>query len=334
MIFYLKGGIAIEIHHTAPFITAMEIFYARLPHLHPQKQYIESQLTNIKIGDRGESKALRALEEVQFDAPVLLIRNFVARVHKTRIIQIDYLLITPKYLLIVEVKNISGHVKFNPIPPQIIRSFPEKTPQAFDCPFTQLDRNLDGFQTLFPNLRLPIYTSLVWANSSTTFDLSFNPPHPFHSIKKFPLFIQQLEKLPKIISFTEFKLLKSTILRKTKVFQEQSLCKRYQVEQQDLLAGLYCPTCHANLKKYVRTWVCKGCNKKVHNLIDVNIVSQFYIHGPELSIATIQKHLPMIGRKKIRDVLVASGYIAVGQTNSRLYNRKVEDELSEEVSIT
>lgn len=302
----------------------MEIFLARLPRLHPQKDYIESQLNNIKTGDRGENKVLRALEEVQFEDESLLIRNFVVQIHPKRVIQIDYLLVTRKYILIIEVKNIAGHIEFISIPPQIIRTMSDKPPQAFDCPFTQLDRNLDGFQKLLLTIQLPVYSCLVWANTFTTFKLPFEPSHSFLSLKRIPLFIQQLEISPPSLSVAQFQALKKALISKTTRFQEQSFCKRYQVDEKDLLVGLYCPQCHSLLKKFVRTWICKGCNTKAQNLIEANILSQFYIRGPELTIAQIHKELPLLGTKKIREVLISSGYTPSGKTNARIYKKRTE----------
>ncbi|XKH49619.1 NERD domain-containing protein [Chryseomicrobium palamuruense] len=316
--------IAIYIHHTTSFISALEIFYAQLPHYHPQKSYIESQLKNIKTGERGESKVFRYLEEVTFKEPPMILRNFIAQVHVRRVIQIDLVIITRRYILLIEVKNIAGHIKFNSVPAQLIRTLPETPPQAFDCPFTQLDRNLNGFSTLFPDLQLPIYTALVWANASATFDFSSQPPHTFITLKRLPLFVQQLEQLPLVLPDNEVKKLQQKIITKTQFFQEVPFSKRYRIERTELLEGLFCPTCHSALKRFVRTWVCKVCNVKAHELIALNILSQFAIHGPVLSISEIRKQLPEIGADAIRKVLLQAGYAAEGNTNARVYRKKIE----------
>ncbi|WP_369333186.1 nuclease-related domain-containing protein [Tetzosporium hominis] len=322
MLFYLKGGIAIELYYNDTYFQDLEIFYARIPSAHPQKSYVESQLTHVKIGGRGESKIFRALEEVAFEEPALIIRNFVTQVHEKRIIQIDYLVVTRKYLLLIEVKNIAGHVKFTLTPPQIIRTLPNKIPQAFDCPFTQLDRNVDGFQKLFKKLQIPVYSCVVWANPTTTFELSFQPSHPFLTRKKLPLFIQQLEKLPVSLPEENYSKLKCEILTSTKAFKEKSYCSRYQVDEKDLLPGLYCPECHTVLKKSVRTWICPTCKIQANHLVATNIFSQFTIRKSHLSVAEIKKHLPDLEGRIIRSLLLESGFKVSGYTKSQRYSRE------------
>lgn len=282
---------------------------------------MESQLTHVKIGGRGESKVYRAIEEVTFEEPTLITRNFVTQVHEKRIIQIDYLVVTRKYLLLIEVKNIAGHVKFTLTPPQIIRTLPNKLSQAFDCPFTQLDRNIDGFQKLFKDLPLPVYSCVVWANSATTFELSFQPTHPLLTRKKLPLFIQQLEKLPISLSVESYSKLKYEILTSTKEFKEKSYCSRYQVDEKDLLPGLYCPECHTALKKSMRTWICPTCKIQANHLVKVNILSQFTIRNSHLSVADIRKHLPELEGRRIRGLLLESGFKVSGYTTSQTYSK-------------
>lgn len=277
---------------------------------------------NIKTGGRGESKVFRALEEVAFKESTLIIRNFVAQVHSKRIIQIDYVVLTRSYILLIEVKNIAGHVKFCSHPPQIIRTLPDKIPQAFDCPFIQLDRNLDGFQKLFETLRLPIYTCVVWANPTTTFELNFKPPHSFLTRKKLPLFIQQLEKLPVLLKREDYLKMRKDITSRLPTFNELSYCTRYQVDEKDLLSGLYCPDCHTALQKSVRTWICTFCKIQANHLVGANILSQFTIRNSHLSVAEIKKHLPELEGRMIRNFLVESGFIAKGFTRSQRYSRE------------
>lgn len=319
-----KGGIAIEIHHFDVSIPMIDIFYSRIPHDHPQKTFIEAQMNNMKIGYRGEAKLLRFLEEVNFKQSPLVIRNFLTRVHQKRIIQIDYLLVTRKYLLIIEVKNIAGHIQFNSNPPQMIRTLEGRPSQAMDCPFVQLDRNLDGFIASLPDSKLPIYTSLVWANSSTTFDLPFEAPHLFLTLKKVPLMIQELEKLPDLLSNKQFNALKKRIVQKAQSFQEQSFCDRYQINPLDLRKGLYCVECYQLLTKSIRTWICTNCKLNATQFVDVNVLSLFSIQNPQLTITDIRNHLPELQSRQVRKVLDSYGYISKGNTKSKRYFKPME----------
>lgn len=304
----------------------MDIFHARIPHDHPQKAFIESQMHNRKVGQRGETKLLRFLEEVDFTHSPLVIRNFITRVHQKRIIQIDYLVVTRKYVLIIEVKNIAGHIQFNANPPQVIRTLDDRPSQAMDCPFVQLDRNVDGFTALQADNKLPIYTSLVWANTSTTFDLPFKAPHQFLTLKRVPLMIQELEKLPDLLSTKQFNALKKKIIQKTQSFQEQSFCERYQINPMVLKKGLYCLECYQRLTKSIRKWICPNCKLNATQYMDINVLSLFYIQHAQLTISDIRNHLPELQSRQVRKVLHSYGYTSTGNTKSKRYFKLKEGE--------
>lgn len=303
-------------------IESLENFYARIPNIHPQKLYIDTQLKNIKTGQHGETKLQRFLDEVSYQNPPLVIRNFITRVHSKRTIQIDYLLVTRKYILLIEVKNIAGHIKFHATPPQIIRTSSDGTSQAMDCPFIQLDRNLDGFKKIFPLIEIPVYTSVVWANPSAKLEVPFAPPHPLIPLKKLPLVIQELEKNPDIFSPQQFKNFKKKVLATTVSFQNQSHCDRYGIHPKELVPGLYCSQCYSALTKKFRTWICDQCGNSSSSELFNNIFSQFMIQKSSLTIAEIRKQLPSLSAKYIRNVLNEEGYQSAGKTKSKQYWKK------------
>lgn len=219
-------------------------------------------------------------------------------------------------------KNIAGHIKFNATPPQIIRTLDDRTSQAMDCPFVQLDRNLDGFNKISPFTDMPIYTFLVWANSSATIDLSFTPSHPLIPLKKLPLTIQELEKLPDTISSDKLTGLKEYLITRAKNFQNQSYCERFNIHVNELTTGLYCNYCNMILSKQVRTWVCLKCKVKAKDALAFNISSQFVIQRSKLTIIEIRRQIPQLPAKQIRKILNEEGYLSEGTTKSKRYSRR------------
>lgn len=120
-------------------------------------------------GESGEKEVLTYLQESLHKIPSYVLHNFHARIPNQFAIQIDYLIITHHYILMIEVKNIKGLITFRQNPPQLIRELDGEV-LALDCPFSQLDRNLLHFKKLLGQTQLPIYSMVVWANRSANLE--------------------------------------------------------------------------------------------------------------------------------------------------------------------
>lgn len=129
---------------------------ARLPTHHEKYPAILEKLDQISAGYFGELRTDRFIEEVLFPQQLLIIPDLHTRLHSKRHIQIDTLILTRSYILIIEVKNITGTLRFKTDPNQLVRIKDNAEEKSYACPLTQLDRNCDGIKILFPRTKLPI----------------------------------------------------------------------------------------------------------------------------------------------------------------------------------
>lgn len=324
MILYGKGGIYIEFYSYQQPLFPLEIFYAKVPNHNPQKIYLQNQLNNIKAGLRGELNVQRYLEEFQFPADSVIIHNFHTTIHSKWHIQIDYLLISRKGILLIEVKNIAGHIHFHSNPRQIVRTHENGTVQAMDCPFIQLERNLMGLKQLNLNIHnLSTDTLLIWANRSSRLTIHEIPkPHTLIMMKSISLYLTTYFKGPNSLTSEEVSLLKTILLEKTIKQRKISFCEQYDVNQTELLRGLYCSLCHNQLKKHIRSWVCPICKVDASDQLSNNILSLFDIIGGELKVEIIRKHIPELSVKHIRSILKKLGIQSRGTGRGMIYFRE------------
>lgn len=270
-----------------------------------------------KAGERGENEVLPYLQESYYKQPVSILHNYHSRKAHSFSIQIDYLILTNRYILLLEVKNIKGHITFRQNPAQLIRMIDGEM-QALDCPFTQMDRNLLHFKKLLGKSKLPIFTAIVWANRSAIIeDAAFPTTHPILSLKQLPTFLHELSKNP--TQQINVKSLQKRLQSLATPFYLFSLCSRYEIAPTELIQGMQCPTCFGMLVLNQKSWKCNGCKLTTTMACEANILNAFDLLGDQLSMRDIHQVLPDLQARNLKK-LIASGAISIlFEKKNRLY---------------
>ena len=290
MIIYLqihqKGEIIIQIHRNLPH---SYFHYIRLKHRLPDdhKHYnnVLQKISAIEAGYYGEKRADRSLLEVQFPEEVCIIPDFHMKVHQNRYVQIDTLIITRSYFLIIEVKNMIGTINFRTSPNQILRILNDEI-IPLKCPIVQLERNQDGLQIWQDqnDWNLPIYTALVFASDRAIIE---NAPANKNILftKNLPLYIQKLNKIPPKLSKNQFRRLTQKVLQRNIRFAEKPLCEKLDINLNELKKGILCSHCGGQLFRLTeRKWICRTCNKQDKDPISRNIEDLFILIKAEITM--------------------------------------------------
>ncbi|WP_279327663.1 nuclease-related domain-containing protein [Tetzosporium hominis] len=275
----------------------------------------------MRAGLKGELRVLQFIEEFAFPKETLIIHNYQSRVHSKWSIQIDFLILTKKGILIIEVKNIAGHIKFQRNPPQIIRTLPDGTENGMDCPFVQMERNSKAIQQILQNYSsVNTQTCLVWANRKARLSIEGIPkPHSFIPVKSLQFYFESYFKQHDIFSNESFKMLQGQLLAKNKV-PTKSLCQQYQVAEKDLLKGMFCNKCFQSLRKQRRTWDCPICVIDANDQAEKNLMCQFSLVSSPLRIGVLQENLQHLSRKQIRLILQKNSVKSKGIKRGVLYS--------------
>ncbi|WP_397548119.1 NERD domain-containing protein [Rossellomorea yichunensis] len=98
----------------------------------------------------------------------------------------DFLILTPSYVLLIEVKNISGIVTIDPFIRQLTRTYKGIT-EGFSDPISQVQRQKLLLQKWFSVQKLkhpPIKHLVVFSNPSTILNFTESPPadSPYRNI--------------------------------------------------------------------------------------------------------------------------------------------------------
>lgn len=253
-------------------IRKTEALLRRLPANHPKIPIINEELNKRLAGYKGEVSLDFPLDFL--DSKVYFILHDLRLPDNDRFFQIDTLILTKKFALIIEVKNITGILHFDTVYNQLIRIKNGKE-QVFPCPLIQVNRQASQLRSwINANVsieNLPVYSFVVISNPHT--GIKVIPPHIDLSHKvihrnTLPIKIEQIEK--SINRKISDKLLKKVIrlFKKQNTEQESSILSRFQINQSEILTGVFCPSCsYLPLERVIRTWRCPKCkitSKEAH----------------------------------------------------------------------
>ncbi|MFD1735341.1 NERD domain-containing protein [Bacillus salitolerans] len=264
-------------------ILQLEALLRRLPITHPQRKRIEEELQRRMIGYRGEQSIDYYLQPYLQENYSILHGLRLMDVHG-QYFQIDTLLISPSFILLIEVKNLSGTLLFDQPNHQLIRILHDKEERFLD-PVYQVNRQMRSLQALLDNQSIgsiPLLSIVVISNPSTILK-SANPQKLIHA-EILPTKLKSFEAVHKqtYLSGKEIKRISRWLNRKHEPFITNIL-PSFQIDPSEILPGVHCPKCHKLAMTRIRgPWKCSHCyftDKDAHllTLQDYVLLNDRYI---------------------------------------------------------
>ncbi|MFJ7744180.1 nuclease-related domain-containing protein [Peribacillus sp. NPDC097295] len=223
----------------------LEALIRRLPLNHPKQKYITSDYRKMLTGHKGESTIGAELHYLP--GKMHIFHDLRLHHEGTRFFQMDLLLLSTNFMLIIEVKSFAGSLYFDRAYPQLIRT-KDGQEQAYLDPLIQVNiqkARLMNWMKLIKFPELPIETLIANANSNTI--IKTTPGHA--SILKqitgketLTSKIQTLEnKYPsKLLTQRQLNKISNALLQKHTPLN-QNILDLYQIPETELLKGVPCP---------------------------------------------------------------------------------------------
>lgn len=140
-------------HRKVPIlIKKLEALYRRLPPDHSKRQAVENELTRRRSGYKGEQSLGYYLNFLP-DQDYAILHNLRFN-YKSHFFQLDTLILSTSFFLIIEAKNISGTLSFDPVFKQLIRTVNE-TVEVFPDPIPQVKHQQFQLTEYLRNTKLP-----------------------------------------------------------------------------------------------------------------------------------------------------------------------------------
>ncbi|HLG26209.1 MAG TPA: nuclease-related domain-containing protein [Paenisporosarcina sp.] len=248
------------------------------------KRMISEDYRTTKAGFAGEDKVTRFLGEAVLTPKVEIYRNVM--MDNT---QIDVIVVTPRMICILEVKNMRGEFYFDAISKQFYRLIDGKK-EGMRNPELQLQRAVRVLQRKLHlrGVEIPVQGLIVFASRA---GIVMQPPTLFHSIP-IDAVCDSLEELEaeskEMLTSEELKKVRHILKRGFYAVHDEGLMERLGIKRSGIRPGIKCGKCfEVGMKRVYSTWVCGYCG----------------CHDKEAHIATLQEYQLLFGSEATsRDV--------------------------------
>jgi ribosomal protein L37AE/L43A len=233
-------------------------------------QVLVDELNRRTAGHRGEEALDYPLSLL--DPQKYLIFHGLRLQIDNHFFQIDTLVISKNFILLIEVKNLAGTIYFDPVFSQLIQIKDEQQ-TVYPDPQIQLHRQKTHFEKwLLQNgfSSFPIYCLVVISNDKTLIKTSPNN-HKIHSTvihrHLLPTRITQFEKNNFSENYNDKEIKKlARMLKKKHRRAEHSILERFNISPSEIKGGVICKSCnHGPLVRNHGAWFCTKCKRKNTN---------------------------------------------------------------------
>lgn len=278
---------------------------------------VRSQLDLANAGIAGEERVKKAFEDC--------IRNEEILMHNLHFIsdsnysyQIDFLLLTPYFILLVEVKNISGTLHYDSKLRQFSCTKFNGETKTYPNPFDQLLRHHEFLYYFLKNaeIHLPIHSLIINANQNSTLDASFHDQPIIHLSSIRNTLNELKSRYPKVTSKQKLIKLKH-FLESNFAFHEGN---RY-ISTHLLKKGVLCPTCRFESKMIYenRTWRCETCEKNNRKALKLALKDYRILIGAEITNSMFRDWTGLENIYAASKILRYFNFPSTGKNRGRVY---------------
>ena len=150
-------------------LKVLESILRRLPENDSDYNFYKEMFILHNKGYIGEQQVTHMWKEINLPSPHYLFYNYEFINHAGNSHQIDTLLLTPNFIWILEVKNISGRIDIDEFKHQLIRTNFDGTIDSFRNPIDQIKRHYNFLNRKLNeiNIKLPIEYAIIIVKDST-----------------------------------------------------------------------------------------------------------------------------------------------------------------------
>ncbi|MFC4410701.1 nuclease-related domain-containing protein [Chungangia koreensis] len=281
--------------------------------------YIRRKRLSAQAGVGGEEILDRVFLNNKFNHEYRIIHDLHLSANSN--FQIDTVFFTPSYVVVLEMKNFAGRVRFEENPRQMIRTMPNGQQDAYDCPGVQLEKNSMLLKEwLFDRgFDLPIYGAVVFARSSTQFENT--PPFKVLFPSELPVYLRKIHNPGRELDSGTFQMLAHELANSHVVFNPFPICKTFRIPESSVMTGVECKHCaKLGMVKLKKGWSCLPCGFVDRNAHQQAIVDWFMLFGGKLTNKECRRFLQIEKAQTATRILESSGLISKGERKGRVYS--------------
>jgi hypothetical protein len=302
----------------------------RLPPTHPKipqiKENLSKRLSGFKGGQSIDYPLSFLSEQDYFILHDLRIKD------SSNYFQIDSIIMTRSFFILLEVKNIVGTIYFDQNFHQLIRTLEGKE-TAFRDPITQSNRHELQMKKWLAHKnipKVPIISLIVISKSNTIIRTSQENTNLHQKIihsHYLPTKIQQIERQypNKILTEKELKKV-SRLLKKSYSLLDQPILEQYEIFEDELLKDIICPSCnHLPMVRIHSKWACPNCHYKEKDAHMSALNDYILLLGSEMTNQRLREFLNISSLALATRFLRSMNVSSSGTTRDRVYDLTLKD---------
>ena len=261
----------------------LEAIVRRLPRKHTVYSNYNEHLRRIQAGFAGEQRVDAEWPEIDLPSPHYFLHDFQVMNHAGSTHQMDTILLCPHFLLILEIKNITGILSYDASFSQFIRTTIDGTVEGMSDPFQQLERHVALMKRLIQqeHLGLPVLHAVVMAtkNGILTEDFKGQPIFDVTGLRS------QMQKWLELHQPSAkegeglFHFANLLLSMHTRVKRE------INVPLKDIVKGVLCINCEDGqpLRYHYKKWLCPRCGLVESSALNRTLDDYRLLVGPKLT---------------------------------------------------
>ena len=237
----------------------LEALLRRLPVSHNEYAYFQEWHRRLSAGFAGEQRVDREWLEINLPQPHYFLHDVQITNHFGTTHQIDTIFICSYFVVVLEIKNIVGHLDYDAGFHQFKRTTVEGNVEGMTDPFHQVKRHAELLERLIEQLQIeiPVKYAVVFATKNAILSRSLRNQPVFHvSGLRYQIRVW-LEQYSMVKVYDE-------VLHK---FMEKLLALHKPMKRdfafpvQDIIPGVLCPYCgyKQKMQYHYKKWSCVHC---------------------------------------------------------------------------
>jgi len=236
----------------------LEALIRRLPSTHVDYMNHFSRLMRIQAGFAGEKRVDAEWLEINLPNPHYFLHDLQILNHFGTTHQIDTILLCPHFILILEIKNITGFLEYDESFTQFTRTTAEGDVEGMIDPFHQVGRHAELLKGILQHYKveIPVHYAVVLATKNAILSESLKGQPIFH-VSGLRYYVRNCLKQHKEVILED-----DLFLFATKLLTRHMPIKReISVPVQDLLKGVLCIRCSngQQMSYSNKKWTCQRC---------------------------------------------------------------------------
>ncbi|GEN46579.1 nuclease-related domain-containing protein [Alkalibacillus haloalkaliphilus] len=293
----------------------------RLDPYHKKYEQVRDRIRREQSGYIGEKRVLYPLKKLDFP-------NFV--LHNTRLqtafsnkhFQMDFLLVTSNFILIIESKNMSGEVMMKEGSHQIFHHN-----QTYDDPLNQVEEQkfqLVNWLEQRSYGKVPIETVVVMTSPNVR--MNIHPSHEEHvkkviPIAKLPAYIRTVNERynQRVLSINNARQL-AYYFKQCHEDYDPDILERFGVASEELVKGTYCNKCGLLTMRMIRKRLeCIKCGLRDQGAAIHSLKDYYLLRGNEITNSEFSDFSGIESRHTVRNILQDAGLQKVGSRRHTKY---------------